>query len=239
MLEGGGGNLNDSIWFRRPCNLLRMPQQFHVKLQEPKALAESTQPFSTLAAKKAPLGQRQTSKTAWWWPVPFDELPFPFWSNPFPVWSNPLSLGMNTSVLPKVICKRHATFLSGYVFSIELYTTWFHEFWIFLIGQNWLVWKFVKVRWACWNFIRGSTYLIMKSKLKGEYVDHCYIKIPTFLASMRINASASMYCTICQSNQKLKFHEKKLYIQDLWKHLMSIIQFTKSKKYIHFWLPCG
>jgi len=65
MLEGGGGNLNDSIWFRRPCNLLRMPQQFHVKLQEPKALAESTQPFSTLAAKKAPLGQRQTSKTAW------------------------------------------------------------------------------------------------------------------------------------------------------------------------------
>ena len=91
-----------------------MPQQFHVKLQEPKALAESTQPFSILAAKKAPLGQRQTSKTAWWWPVPFDELPFPFWSNPFPVLSNPLSLGMNTSVLPRVICKRHATFLFGY-----------------------------------------------------------------------------------------------------------------------------
>ena len=49
-----------------PVNsVLRMPQQFHVKLQEPKALAESTQPFSILAAKKAPLGHRQTSKTAW------------------------------------------------------------------------------------------------------------------------------------------------------------------------------
>ena len=113
-LGGGRKNFNDSkfeTWFRRPCNVLRMPQQFHVKLQEPKALAESTQPFSILAAKKAPLGHRQTSKTAWWWPVPFDELPFPFWSNPFPVWSNPLSLGMNTSVLPKVICKRHETFI--------------------------------------------------------------------------------------------------------------------------------